>query len=1689
MSFGWKHIYAVLRQLALLCAMVGTITGAAQADLGERVTNTAYVSQDSTNGTLILPTNEAAFTIEARRTPSEIEFFRIVENVPDAISVQLNGSDFSPTGALEGPFSSFDSVPLLGQKTLDTSRPVSLVPAQTYLSGELMVVRVIDLGQNGNPDRIETVVINVLADNGDSITLRLYEDTPDSGHFYGFFPSSADPTPPNDRTITAPQDTQLTATYVDAFDASEVSVDTALVDPFGRVFDSFTGELLDQVRVTIIDATTGQPAEIMGLDGTGAYPSSVHTGERVTDASGIAYPGAPGVFFFPILAPGTYQIVVEAPDGYLFPSVRDAAELQDLPSAPFELQPQASYGVPFEVTQSGPVNLDIPLDPNGELIVRKRASDRQAAVGDFVSYTIDLENAGTVPAPFSLRDSLPEGLRYIAGTTRLNGAEFADPVISSNGLDLTYSGGLVLPGETLQLTYLTAVGPGAPLGQAVNRVVAINANGAVLSNQAEAAIVIEEDLLTSRLTIVGRVAEAACRPDDEWARTLFDGDGVGGVRLYMETGQYVVTDEDGLFHFEGVKPGTHVVQVDEATLPPGYEPIICEENTRYAGSALSKFVDAQGGSVWRANFYLKRTDAVTKAPEIEVAKTRSEDVFDQVWLNQQTEAEFDWVYPRVDETPHGRSVSLGLKHEPSYAVRLALNGAPVPGLNFSGKELSASRTVAISRWAGVDIQRGENRFVARLVDENDVEVARIERSVWFVDEVDQAYHVDDQSLLVADGRTKPVVAVRLEDSDGHPVHEGRIVEIAVADPYRLAQEAEEEYASPVDAAFAAVSGLRVGADGVVFVELEPTLESGRVRLQVPLHDGSVEEIEVWLTPEKRDWIIVGVAESVHSAARLEDASDRDVHERSTDGRLAFFAKGVVKGDWLLTVAVDTAKRRGARDGELFDEIDPNAYYTLYGDRTWQNNNAESRYPVYVKLEKNTFQAVFGDFETGFTDTDLGRYSRRLSGLKADYERDDLSVTAFAAETNQTFVKDELAADGTSGPFSLRSAPLVRSSEVIVIETRDRLRPDVILNQRPLSRYIDYEIDYTTGELFFRQPVAATDATLNPNVIVIDYETSEIGKRGVTAGLRAKTRMADDKVELGATLIQEEDGSTQGAAGSRLAAVDLTVRVSDQVEVRAEVASSDANTETGDTKGEAVLVEATHQTEKLAITGYYRAESDGFGLGQQASSTSAVQRLGAQLSAELDVRERPDRSDRVVRSVTAQAYQERNLSQESRRTVADAVWQQDSQTFGVNFGLRGVSEDFETAADPRQSVLLLAGARKTFIDQGLTISAVHEEPVYAGGKNDDESTLFPGRTVLGLDKTLGPQAVANIRHEITNGANASGQNTIAGITWEPRGGTQVRAATDLITNESGRRIGATVGVDQVWQVDDAWTLSGGLARRANVDGEDEPLDVAPDAAIGPLEDGVRSPLTQSEQYASGYLGAAYQAESMAGSARIEARESTSGSRLVAVLGGAREISKTLSFSAAARHQWENIEGRGDREQTDVRLGAAWRPRGEGAVVLNRLDIGHLNEEGVQDRSKIVNNLAINTMLSKQTQASFYHGIKRVESDFEGVHATAVTHLLGGELRHDISKHVDFGFQATWAQNDATQTGEWSYGPSIGLSPEKNIWVSVGWNVSGFDDDDFEAARHRQRGPYIKLRAKFDQNTAKGLMQALGLGAGS
>ena len=74
---------------------------------------------------------------------------------------------------------------------------------------------------------------------------------------------------------------------------------------------------------------------------------------------------------------------------------------------------------------------------------------------------------------------------------------------------------------------------------------------------------------------------------------------------------------------------------------------------------------------------------------------------------------------------------------------------------------------------------------------------------------------------------------------------------------------------------------------------------------------------------------------------------------------------------------------------------------------------------------------------------------------------------------------EFVAPGTSGLYRLSGQHIVINSEKIAIETRDRFHSQEIVDSRVLLRHVDYDIDYTNGTLFFREPIFSRDTDLNP----------------------------------------------------------------------------------------------------------------------------------------------------------------------------------------------------------------------------------------------------------------------------------------------------------------------------------------------------------------------------------------------------------------------------------------------------------------------------------------------------------------------------------------------------------------------------------------------------------------------------------
>ena len=160
---------------AVICAVLFMpfISVYAQTATGTEIRNTATISFNQGSGRLTLTTNEVVLVLEAERTTSTIEFFRFAPNSNNGITTMVNGSQFSPSGDLNGPFIGIGAPVSSNGLVVDLSGPVTLTPATRYLAGELMFIRVQDPGQNSSPSTIETLSVRIIASTGDEIVLQL----------------------------------------------------------------------------------------------------------------------------------------------------------------------------------------------------------------------------------------------------------------------------------------------------------------------------------------------------------------------------------------------------------------------------------------------------------------------------------------------------------------------------------------------------------------------------------------------------------------------------------------------------------------------------------------------------------------------------------------------------------------------------------------------------------------------------------------------------------------------------------------------------------------------------------------------------------------------------------------------------------------------------------------------------------------------------------------------------------------------------------------------------------------------------------------------------------------------------------------------------------------------------------------------------------------------------------------------------------------------------------------------------------------------------------------------------------------------------------------------------------------------------------------------------------------------------
>jgi uncharacterized repeat protein (TIGR01451 family) len=235
-----------------------------------------------------------------------------------------------------------------------------------------------------------------------------------------------------------------------------------------------------------------------------------------------------------------------------------------------------------------------------------KTGDRSAAEpGDIVIYRLAAKNlSSTVVTNPEIRDELPLGFQYVDGSIRAElGGNAVTVKVDRNGRSLTFRPNASLPKAAdnlnLNIVYAAQVTNDAIRGTGINRasIAGVRADNQqiVRSGPVSHLLRIRPGILSDCGTLIGRV----------FVDKNFDGEqqsgepGVPNAVIYMDDGNRIVTDANGLYSISSVLSGSRTLAID-LTSVPGYT--LAPNLYFIERNSQSRLVRLAPGGLGRVNF-------------------------------------------------------------------------------------------------------------------------------------------------------------------------------------------------------------------------------------------------------------------------------------------------------------------------------------------------------------------------------------------------------------------------------------------------------------------------------------------------------------------------------------------------------------------------------------------------------------------------------------------------------------------------------------------------------------------------------------------------------------------------------------------------------------------------------------------------------------------------------------------------------------------------------------------------------------------------------------------------------------------------------------------------------------------------------------------------------------------------------
>ena len=1427
-----------------------------------------------------------------------------------------------------------------------------------------------------------------------------------------------------------------------------------------------------------------------------------------------------------------------------------------------------SNGIRQEIKEAISSNIAI-VNDIPTLQVTKEGDVKTASLGDYVNYTINIKNDGTSTAyNVELKDALPRGFDYVGGSVSIDKAQTTE--FKTDGKYQVLSLGNMDAKTSKDITYRVLVGSSALGGDGINRATAIaktEQDQSLVSREAQWKVEVDRGVMNTDGIIVGKVYHDINRDGIQQKQ---DGElGVAGVRLYMENGNFVVTDPEGKYNFYGISAKTHVLKVDRTTIPNATE--LVTQSNRNTGDAGSRFVDLKYGELHRADFGIVggMADSTERLNAELVARSKSIGAKnDRLEQAVKSELILDPDYNRdnkdninasgcksndvldagiqcdsaiVNEmvNPSANRVEMAItkiappveKELEEYLKEVANNNvafinldegqqlttykqmvqvqAPLGSiftLYANGKAVSEQQigktaeqekqNVTAFDYYAVDLKRGTNTLRGVATDVNGKVISEQTIKVLTPDILQSISYRTQKQLVAADGVSDYQIVISLKDRDGRPYIASTPITIDTnIGRINLADSSKDQ------------AGTQVTVNGGELL-ISVTAPSVPGKGEMIIDTGSNKQvIPLQFTAQLRPLIAVGIVEGAialkdFDGSNITDAQgafEKELREiagnddYSATGRAAMFLKGKVRGDYLLTLAYDSDKK-GER---LFRDIEPGEYYPVYGDSSAKGFDAQSTSKLYVRLDKGRSFAMYGDLKTQIDNDEgikLGQYNRTLTGVKAQFEDSNTRITAFAAETSTSQRVNETRGLGISGPYPLANDfdAVLENSETIEVITRDANNPGRIVRRETLTRFADYEIDPISRSLYLKSPIASQDIDGNPIYLRVTVEVDEGGEKYWVGGVAAK-RQLTDKIAIGGSYINSDDPLNK----EELASVNTVVKLNDKLKLVAEYAKNKAENPnfepsnqinadklTGDNaEGDALRIELDYDNKKHTRAKAYHNDTDiGFVTGaspQTAGRTeSGIEIIHTLNEKKTALKLEGVRTEDHITDASTEGVQASIEQRLSKNIVGEIGVRYYKQEAAASRNIQAATDVVDITNDTfanddiiNQSALSNVSNTEKDIE-GTTARArltarlpkLNNSLVFAEYEQDIEHSSR-NATSIGGETALGNLGRLYARHDLINSLSGSyglddseeRQRTVVGFDATYMKDGKVYSEYRMRDAISAREAEAAIGLKNKWYVQKGLTLNTLLERVESLEGEKD-----------------------STSTAAGF-GVEYLAnENYKASGRLEKRWGDTSDTLLGSAGVAYRYNDEVTLLAKDIYSKVDYDD-GHRTINRFQLGAAYRDYDSNqldmlAKLEYRLDDNATGDDPYQ-KDAIVWSWSGNYHPTRPLTLSGHYAGKYTEYDAQGIASDNTAHALYARGLYDISERWDIGLQAGTYWNKQANDLAYLVGAEVGYSPMNNLWLSLGYNFMGFEDEDIAYDDTTIEGAYFRLRFKFDEDLFK------------